>query len=94
MKKESGMQLSKIDANSSCQPLKQSVAAVPLREVSFKNSAPSIDSFKNSNKAEAKYDFACRLIAFFQDKFVASEVKANFYKEKYESLLAKQTCYA
>lgn len=75
------MQLSKIDAVRSCQPLKQTVPAVPLRDVAFKNSATysSSDSFKSSNNnIEAKYDFACRLAAF--------------YKQQYEVLKTEKSC--
>ena len=75
------MSISKIDSVSSCQPLKQSVSAVPLREVAFKNT--SKDSFVPSannkeNVLEAKYDFACRLAAF--------------YKSEYEKLLSEKSC--
>ena len=75
------MQLSKIDAVRSCQPLKQTVSAVPLRDVAFKNSlqSSSSDSFQGSNNnLEAKYDFACRLAAF--------------YKQQYEILKSEKSC--
>ena len=81
------MSIQKIDATRQCQPLKQSVSAVPLREsVAFKNVSDKVinnDQFIKSNtdntKAlEAKYDFACRLAAF--------------YKNKYEELLNDKAC--
>ncbi len=76
------MSINKIDATRSCQPLKQSVSAVPLREVAFKNTADSfVSSSKEltpTNNLEAKYDFACRLAAF--------------YKNQYEQLLSQKSC--
>ncbi len=75
------MSIQKIDAMRQCQPLKQSISAVPLREsINFKNSSDQFVSNKNDSvdKIEAKYDFACRLAAF--------------YKNKYESLLNDKSC--
>ncbi|MDD3237541.1 MAG: hypothetical protein PHV37_05530 [Candidatus Gastranaerophilales bacterium] len=84
------MQLSKIDALAGCQPLKQSVSAVPLREVAFRamapdtfenKTAPKNDTFQsNTQNIDAKYDFACRLAAF--------------YKQQYEQLLQQKACNA
>lgn len=76
------MQLTKVDANSGCQPLKQTVPAVPLRDIAFKNapipckSPVCCDTY--TKEVEDKYDYACGLAAK--------------YKNLYFELLSKQSC--
>ncbi len=70
------MQLNCVNSVRSCQPLKQTASAVPLRDnVSFKSSNAQPTS---SDKLEQKYDFACRLAAF--------------YKKQYEQLAKQGSC--
>lgn len=79
------MQLQSINNVQSCQPLKQEVNAQPLRNIAFKNSGMPVsnDVFSKDNSIDylsAKYDFACRLAAF--------------YKGKYETLAKDGACLA
>lgn len=73
------MQTMNINAVSGCQPIKPTVPAVPLREISFKNSQSAPQEKQQPNNLEAKYDFACRLAAF--------------YKKQYEDLKSGKPCY-
>lgn len=76
------MQATKIDADRSCQPLKQSVSALPLRNVAFKNAPLNLQRPSN-DVLEKKYNFACELIAAYKNAYFA---------EKFKNLQDKRSC--
>lgn len=62
------MKVAKIDSDCNCQPLKQSVSALPLRNISFKNAPVKLQQPSN-DVLEKKYDFACELIAAYKNAY-------------------------
>ena len=71
------MQVSKLSATNSCQPLKQITSAQPIREISFKSTENS-DLFQKQNEVPvSEFDFARKVNDDIEQKILKTDSPAS-----------------